>query len=259
MKKSKKSLSIFSAILCLFTCLTSCASDVAPTYAEQNETRDIPSSVTLGATDDMGKDYIDSFIFFGESTTYHLKSRGVLSGGKNTTQVWAPSSGTVNLDSTTASVKILYPETGEYLTLSEAAAKKKPKYMLLCFGLNGAARNIRLGKDYYISCYRSLLDAISSASPDTKLILQSGYPVASNMDMSAYSCDARELNGYISTLNGWTRELAEEYGAKYLNTSEVLTDSDGFLKSEYQNGDGHHMTVAAYKVILEYIRTHGYV
>ena len=258
----KKSLSIFSAILCLFICLSSCARDTSPTYVqdmEHNETLDIPTSVTLGATDDMGKDYIDSFIFFGESTTYHLKSRGVLSGGKDTTQVWAPSSGTVNLDSTTASLKILYPETGEYLTVSEAAAKKKPKYMLLCFGLNGAAKNVRLGKEYYTSCYRSLLDAIRSASPNTKLILQSGYPVASNMDMSAYSCDARELNGYISTLNGWTRELAEEYGAKYLNTAEVLTDSEGFLKLQYQNGDGHHMTAAAYKVILEYIRTHGYV
>ena len=31
---------------------------------------------------DMGTKYIDSFIFIGESTTYHLKSRGVLNGGK---------------------------------------------------------------------------------------------------------------------------------------------------------------------------------
>ena len=35
-------------------------------------------------------DIIDKFIFLGESTTYHLKSRGVLSGGTQTTQVWAP-------------------------------------------------------------------------------------------------------------------------------------------------------------------------
>ena len=35
----------------------------------------------LSPCEDKGMSYIDSFIFLGESTTYHLKSRGVLSGG----------------------------------------------------------------------------------------------------------------------------------------------------------------------------------
>ena len=69
----------------------------------------------LARTQDMGQSYIDSFIFIGESTTYHLKNRAVLSGGKNTTQVWGPKSGTVNLDTTVGSLKIVYPETDEEL------------------------------------------------------------------------------------------------------------------------------------------------
>ena len=69
---------------------------------------------------DMGTEYIDSFIFFGESTTYHIKRRGVLRGGKDTKQVWAPKGGTVNLDTTIAGVKIVYPETGEEMTVGEA-------------------------------------------------------------------------------------------------------------------------------------------
>ena len=39
-------------------------------------------SYPLKKSEDMGQEYIDSFVFLGESTTYHLKSRGVLTDGK---------------------------------------------------------------------------------------------------------------------------------------------------------------------------------
>ena len=76
----------------------------------------------LPQSEDMGQEYIDSFVFIGESTTYHLKSRGVLSGGTNTDQVWGPKSGTLMLDPTTASCRIVYPETNEEIDIAEAAA-----------------------------------------------------------------------------------------------------------------------------------------
>ena len=79
------------------------------------------SSSPLQSTDAFAKngeseaqeDIIDKIIFLGESTTYHLKSRGVLSGGTQTTQVWAPKSGTLMLDTSTAHCRIVYPETNE--------------------------------------------------------------------------------------------------------------------------------------------------
>ena len=138
----------------------------------------------LEETEDYGQDYLDSFIFFGESTTYHMKDRAVLRDGKDTRQVWAPDSGTVNLDTTTSSLLIRYPETGEYLTVGEAAAKKQPSYMMLTFGLNGAVQNVKRGAEYFKSCYLALIHSILSASPQTKIILQSAPPVAEEMDMS---------------------------------------------------------------------------
>ena len=54
------------------------------------------------------------------------------------------------------------------------------------------------------------------------------------------------------------RALAEELGVRYLNTAEVLKDDNGFLMSELDVGDGHHLSAEAYLRMLEYIRTHGY-
>ena len=210
----------------------------------------------MRATEDQGDAYLDRFIFLGESTTYHLKNRGVLRGGKETTQVWGPDSGTLTLDLTITTAKIRYPETGEYLTVAEAAERKRPDILVLTFGLNGAPTTLKRGADAYKTVYRSLIDALITASPTTNIVLQSCFPVAENMDMSRYSMTLDELNDGIRTINTWTRELAEEYRLFYLNTAEILTDENGRLKFQYQNGDGYHLTREAYLDILTYIRTH---
>ena len=128
----------------------------------------------------------------------------------------------------------------------------------MTFGLNGAVQTVARGEEYFKKCYKTLINEIKSGSPETKIILQSAFPVAENMDMSNYSIDAKTLNEYIDKINLWTCSLASELGCGYLNTSEVLKDGNGALRLEYQVGDGHHLTKSAYEVILEYIRTHAY-
>lgn len=251
----KKKLSMALSLLLLSgLCLPACRPQRAD--GNQKEEASLPASV-MQESKDLGQAYIDSFIFFGESTTYHLKSRGVLSGGTQTHQVWGPASGTVNLDTTIGTLKIVYPPTGEQLTIGEAVRREQPKRMLLCFGLNGAVGNVRRGKEYFQSCYRIVIDAIRKNSPTTEIVLQSAFPVAENMDMSHFSVDLDTLNAHIRTINIWTEELAEEYGIGYLNTAEILCDENGRLRMDYQNGDGHHLTAEAYRKILYYIRTHG--
>ena len=241
------------ALILVLLCLPSCQPSEAQAQWKETE-----CSSLLTPTEDFGQEYLDSFIFFGESTTYHMKDREVLLGGKETDRVWAPDSGTVNLDHTVEGLLLRYPDTGELLTVGEAAAKKKPSRMMLTFGLNGAVQKIRRGERYYKRCYGALIQAIRRASPETRIVLQSAFPVAENMDMSRYSITAAELNRYIDRINEWTREVAEEYGLGYLNTAEILKNEEGFLYAEYQVGDGHHLTRSAYLEILSYIRTHGY-
>ena len=252
----KIKLSIIAAALICATMLTSCKENEAlPSVLTDTEEE---LSVILKESEDMGSDYIDSFVFFGESTTYHLKSRAVLSGGKDTAQVLGNKSGTAMLDETTATMAVIYPETGELVSIHEAIRRKQPKYMLLTFGLNGAVQKIKQGKEIFKANYKRLIDAVLDASPKTKIILGSCYPVAENMDMSNYSVSLSELNSYIATINSWTLELAKEEGLRYLNVNEILTDENKNLKKEYQSGDGHHLTRQAYIQIVDYIRTHGY-
>lgn len=247
-----------SVILLALLCALSICSCQNTGSASVSVTPEEGPPTVLKRSEDMGKDYIDSFVFFGESTTYHLKSRGVLSGGMNTTQVLADRSGTAILDGNTADMTVVYPESGELLSFREAIRRKKPKYLLLTFGLNGATAKVKRGEGYFKGCYLKLINAVRSASPDTKIILGSCFYVAENMDMSRYSVSLDELNGCISTMNGWALELCRDEGLRYLDMNEVLTDENDRLRLEYQVGDGHHLTKEAYVKIIEYIRTHGY-
>ena len=254
-----KKLLFFSLFIVIIYMWTSSCSPREPESEEDEAEAFLQSTaVSLGESVDAGQSYIDSFIFLGESTTYHLKSRGVLSGGKDTKQVWAPKSGTLMLDPSTASCRILYPETNEEIDIAEAMAKKKPKYMLLTFGLNGAVGNMSKGSEYFKSCYKKLISRLHEASPDTVIMLQSCFPVAADMDTSSYSVDARTLNSYIDKTNEWTASLANECGLPYLSTAEALKDEDGFLKECYDSGDGFHLSTEAYREVLAYIRRHAY-
>ena len=251
----KTKLLILTLISSLCLTLVSCRSD-----EQKGADTDVMKSdeVLLKESADAGEGYINSFIFIGESTTYHMKSRGVLSAGRDTKQVWAPKGGTMTLDLAADKIKIVYPETGEELTVFEAAARKQPEYLVMTFGLNGAPQNIRRGEEYFGECYKKLINAVRSASGDTKIILQSAFPVAKNMDMSAYSIDLRTLNEYIDTINEWTYRIAEEEDCKYLDTNKILKDKSNNLRDEFQSGDGYHLNAEAYKKILYYIRTHAY-
>ena len=140
-----KLLIITVALTCALT-LASCNRDkVSPPVLNTGAN----ASCILGETEDMGNGYIDSFVFFGESTTYHLKSRGVLSGGSSTTQVIGSKSGTAMLNGETASMDVIDPKSGETVSIGEAVRRQKPRYMLLSFGLNGAIRNIKGGKELF--------------------------------------------------------------------------------------------------------------
>ena len=248
-------LSSLSLLLAMLTCACACrATSSLPTVQEPPQEPISPAIVAEG--EEMGEEYLDSFVFFGESTLYHLKSRGVLRSGTRTTQVWGADNGTAMLDTTIDSFRIRYPETGELLTVAEAAERKKPERMLLCFGLNGAVQFHKKGGEYFKECYRLLLAEIRKASPSTRIVIASCFPVASNMDMSRYSVTLDELNAIIDKINAWAIELCEEEGLPYLAVGDILKDSKGRLKTEYQNGDGHHLTRNAYLAILKYLRTH---
>ena len=203
----------------------------------------------LGETADAGIEYQDKIIFLGDSTTYSLLYYGKLSGGKESPQVWTPKSRTLALD-LALTTTILYPDTEEEISIEEAARRKQPEIMVITLGVNGVSY-MHDKEDYFISVYTKLVNKIKNASPDTKIILQSIYPVARNWEKTKSINNER-----IRAANGWVQQVAEDCGIYYLDTISVLADEEGYLPEAYQNGDGIHLNANSCGIVLDYIRTH---
>ena len=215
-----------------------------------------PPSAVMGETSDYGMAYIDKMIFFGESTTSHLSSRGVLTGGKETDQVWSETSGTRTLSSKITSQIISTPDNVKGLTVVEACKQEQPEYIVLSFGLNGIQQFIS-NKQSFVDPYTKLISAIQKASPNTKIILQSVYPITETNN--TFSVDGLTVDRYILTLNTWLQEIAESNSnVRYCDTASVLRNELNALNPVYDEGDGIHLTKAAYEQILMYLRTHGW-
>ena len=207
----------------------------------------VDDGVTLPLTADAGIAYQDKIIFVGDSLTAHLINRGVLTGGTDTKQVWRCENNMMNLNSEVTAAKIIYPGTGEKMTVAEAAARAKPEIMIITLGTDWGVSY--LSEAEFKACYTALVKAIQKASPKTKIILQSIFPVTAG-------CTALD-NTKIDTANTWVKAVAAENGCYYLDTQSILKDERNCLKENYCNSsDGIHMGKEAYVAILEYIRTH---
>jgi len=213
----------------------------------------------LGESADMGQDYVDKFVFLGDSTTYGLGFYKIVSSG----QVWTPESGTLTLSLWSAAT-IVY-EDGSQIPINDAVAKKQPAYMLITLGVNGISF---MSQDYFIKEYTSLVQTVQQTSPDTKIILNSIYPISasyrSNKSASggaaetAASAEETITNDKIDAANKWVQSIAKSTGVKYLDSESVLKDSKGALNDSYQNGDGLHLNPTGYQQVITYLRTHGY-
>lgn len=203
--------------------------------------------VTLRPTDDAGMEYQDSLVFVGDSLTANLINKGALTGGTNTRQVWRSESNVFNLNAEVTSTKIIFPGTGEKLTVAEAAKSAKPAVLIITLGADWGVSY--LSEEEFKTCYDKLVKAVLKASPKTTLILQSIFPVTA-------ACSSLD-NDRIDTANTWVKEVAASNECYYLDTQSILKDENNCLSADYSaGGDGIHLNQAAYEAILAYIRTH---
>lgn len=193
-------------------------------------------------------EYIDKLIFVGDANTYGLKYYNMLSGGSSTTQVWVPKNVTLAMDNLRNAL-IYYPETGEEISIADAAAIKMPEYIVLTVGMGGIAD---ADEDSFKNEYRGLVKSIQSASPDTIIICNSLSPVEAEYDEK----DNGITNTAIDIANIWIAAVADETGAVYMDTASVLKGADGSLIKGYGTGDGLHIGPAGYAAVLEYLNEH---
>ena len=205
--------------------------------------------VTLGETEDMGEEYLNKIVFLGDSTTYGLRAYDVLPN----TQVWTPASGTLTLSNyAIETIEYFADASGvaQSLSIADCVSQRQPEYLVITLGLNGISF---LDETQFKQYYTSLINDIKTASPNTKIICNSIFPVIDSM-VTVGGIN----NANVNAANGWILSVAEQTGTRYLNTHDTLLDDTGNLRYEYNSGDGIHLMPDCYKLILEYVRTHGY-
>ena len=206
----------------------------------------------LAETFDYGEHYVNGLIFVGDSVTVKLKESGLLYGGKDSTRVWSGEGGDMTLDYNIDKAVIVDPVSGSLMTVSEAAEANNPKYMVIALGIRNGVQYC--SEESFKEYYKKLIDSVTAASPDTKIILQSVFPVSKKYEKNNAGITADK----IKLANVWISELAVECGVKYLDTHSALCDSKGRLLSKYDSGDGLHLNTDGSKAVLQSIRTHGY-
>lgn len=246
---------VFAIIAAISTgCSDGCAGSDSTESGSQSDTSalspsPVPDSVTLPETADAGQAYQDKLTFLGDSLTAHLVSRGVLTDGQNTKQVWRTKDNMLNLDSPITSAKINLPGTDRYVTIAEAAAELKPEILIITLGTDyGVSYLVETDFKAY---YTKLVRAIQEASPNTVILLQSIFPVTAGCKVLS--------NEKIDRANGWVKAVAAENNCRYLDTQSVLKDENNCLRDSLCiSEDGIHLNTEAYRLILSYIRTHAY-
>lgn len=235
-------ITLFILIVCLIFLLVVLLKpndNTKPTIETPQENPD-KTDVVLPLTEDAGQEYIDKIYFVGESTTSHF-----FKGGIDRSHILVSSSATLTLGS-----DILQILVGEkQLPIPDAVKDVNAEILIITIGVNNAAR---FSEKEYKTFYSKLINAIIEKSPNTKIIIQSSFPVTKD-----YSDKGKAItNADIDRNNRWAKELAEQYSLRYLDTQSILKNADGALIENYGNGDGVHMNEEAYKAIVRYIRTH---
>jgi len=241
---------------CLIAIITLCVSgakiDLWDKSPPENDEAPLEQSSRLGRTPDYGQNYIDRMIFVCDTSISGLEHSGALDATQGRLQIWSGADGSLPLDYSIDKSHIVYPETGESLTVAEAAEIKRPEYIVITVGIeNGVAY---CGEEKFKSYYSKLIDSLIESSPASKIILQSVFPVSEEYEEKHPSL----TNDKITRANLWIEELASEKDLKYLDTSSALKSDSGALDKAYDSGDGLHLNQSGYLAMLEYIRTHGY-
>jgi lysophospholipase L1-like esterase len=181
--------------------------------------------------------------FFGDSTTAHMAVRG----GVPAERVWSGEGSTVRFSSVNRE-RCVKLSSGQLVTLREAAARIKPRVLVITLGVSGGAGV--LSEADFKSVYKTMLLSVKEASPGTKIYVQSILPL-SDMSVKDYKRITKEA---VLTANSWIREVCASLSVPYIDTHPLLTDGSGYLKKEYQNDEYMHLTGSAYAVIHENIR-----
>lgn len=184
--------------------------------------------------------YMNNCIFLGDSRSVAAVNYGFLQDDNVLAQV--------GIAHTSFARNTFTNNSGTQYTMDSFLMSHPAPVIYLALGVNGMNG---LDEAKYKSTYEELVDDIISKAPSSNLVIMSIWPVDDN---GRYKNSVQ--NSWINKYNDFLLNMCEEKGIHYLNVNEILTDSNGQMKREYDAGDGLHYAPTAYTDILEYIIHH---
>ena len=125
----------------------------------------------------------------------------------------------------------------------------QPSLVVLLIGTNDFQRCHPPTVEHILGNYRVILTSIHDTLPDTKVLVQSVYPVADVKFHRHYV----NGNGNIPTLNAGLKALADEFGYGYADVFPLLANEVGEMDMTYSK-DGLHPNHEGYERISGYLR-----
>ena len=187
-----------------------------------------------------GSSSLDGFLFIGDSRTHGIESE-LKAAEKNITVKGVDSS--VQSEWVNVAKNGSGTVHGENVTLPSA---DKVNGVSVALGVNAITDTDNMEK---------LLDALAKRYEGKNIYVNSVFPVASNYSLG--SLTASDLNKKIKEFNKKLKEICKNNdNYQYINISSGLTDSNGYLKKEYADNMGVHLTSStAKKKLVENIKS----
>jgi len=201
----------------------------------------------LQETADAGMEYIDTLTFICDSSVIGIRDYGVLSGGKDTYQVWGTEVGTLKV-SDLMNGSIVYPADGSLISIADAAMIAKPPRLVICVGQDGLSS---VDETTFKASYSSMINQIKSASPDTILILSSISSVSEN-----YTGLDGLTKDMILTANEWIKDLCMANNCYYVDAGHACDTGYGYVHVSYLSTNGKTLNSNGVTEYINYLRTH---
>lgn len=206
---------------------------VEPTVEPEPEFTD----VDFGSAD-YSREFFSKDLFIGDSIAVGLTDYSKLDA--------ANVAANVNLTPYKAHAEAIALGDGTSGTALSYAEAMQPKRIFLMMGFNGlSSPNAMQGS------FRELMTKLETACPDAVIYCCSITPLTAD---SSAAASAGFSNDNVRSFNEYLKTLSSELGAIYLDLNTHMSDSNGCLKSEYNEVDGMHLTSATYEYILSYIQ-----
>ena len=221
--------------------------DVPPEEMSSPEARESEQTVPEEAAEEEAESaavsvadtYFDDAVFLGDSRTDGFR---LYSGLKTGTYLFA----------TGATVESVFTKSVDTplgrMPLLDALQRTECGKIYVMLGINELGWN---GTETFRRQAARLIERIQADHPEAVLVIQSILPVSARQDAKGSYVNNQRIIAYNQVL----RELAEQYGAVYLNVGEAVADENGYLRADW-NFDGVHLNVAGCQAWLEYLRTH---